>query len=261
MSSLDSAISLLALFDTDRLRISVSDAATLTGLPKSSVSRLFKTLEAHHFVIQNGSRGAYSIGTAINRLGKLYRGGSHLIEKMESFLYSLVADTGATGYLTQVTDEGLEILDVVQGSYPIRLVHEIGTIERIDSTSAGLATVMRLPAEEQDAFAANATLGAARIREILEDAVDTCTVRLSSHVYPGFRAIGVAIRDEERDTTFGVSLSYPDVLLSDDVETQVRNRISAAALDFAKISGDHFLISRLSDRVLTLQTPKMQTAV
>jgi len=256
MSSIDSSFSLLKLFTHKRLSLGVAEAANLSGLPKSSVSRLFKTLEKHRFVIQDGPRGAYSVGPELRRIGNLYVGGKALSERMDEFLRAQVAKTGATGYLTRLVGDQLEILEVVQGSYPIRLVHEVGTMERLDSTSAGLAMILRLPEEERADILSHSPLGAALLQPILDEAEELLTVLISSVAYKGFSAVAVAVHDEQKNVTYGLSLSFPDSLLSAGDVARVRGEFVAVLPDLAQISDDKFLLSRLSKTAPSNDAPE-----
>lgn len=241
MSSIESALSLLELFDVERREVSVGEAARLTGLPKSSVSRLFKTLESRDFVTQDSPRGAFSVGPALNRLGRLYLGGDALVDAIEDAIVGLVERTGATGYLTRIDGRNLEIARVYEGSYPIRLVHPVGTIERTNGTSAGLASILRRPRPERDAMLADSPIETSAIKDIERDWIETGTVRLSSAVYRGFNAIGAAVEEGKTGQVYGLSLSYPETLLPPADERKLRMDIAEILMRLAAIGDDHFL--------------------
>jgi DNA-binding IclR family transcriptional regulator len=110
MQSADRALSLLVAFADDRRELGVSELAAEVGLHKSTVSRLFATLEARGLVARAGDR--FVPGPELARLGALAARGGDLVSLARPALERLARETGETVNLA--VREGEHALNVAQ---------------------------------------------------------------------------------------------------------------------------------------------------
>lgn len=113
--------------------MTLAEIAEVTGLPKSTVHRLLKTLDSDGFAKMEGS-GRYAIGRALICLGaKVVRGG--LIFQAAGIMTSLRDRTGCTIYLSSINKHELVYLHRVPGA--ITPVSDAGSSGNIFCSTGG----------------------------------------------------------------------------------------------------------------------------
>ena len=86
MSTLENAISILRLFNSERDELTVTEAARLLNMPKSSVGRLLTNMRDLGLLDGSGRQPRYRIGRLFFEISQQYRLRSSLIEKAESVM-------------------------------------------------------------------------------------------------------------------------------------------------------------------------------
>lgn len=147
MSSLSNALKMLSSFSADTPRLGVTDLATAHGLPKSTVSRTMKELEAAGFVERPTGR-LYQAGPELFRIGSLYRTTDVPLDRIDGHLKALVARFPASGYIA--INRGLDciILRMREGSWNVRFIIPEGSVLPAFTVAVGKAILARLDADE-----------------------------------------------------------------------------------------------------------------
>jgi DNA-binding IclR family transcriptional regulator len=256
MSSLDKALSILARFSAERPSLSVTEVAAELGIPKSSVSRLMKTMaDAELITAQPGRRG-YSPGPLAFRLGNLYRSQLRVMDLVDAAVVEIVERYGLTGYVGVLNGSDVVLLGVHQGRFPIRLVLERGARVPAHVSALGQAMLSRLD-EDQIAALYPATVHysetgiTANKKDILERAR---YVRKQGYAtvegvtFRGFNAVGVAVDSAIERQCVGFSLSYPQEMLSRFNLAEIIEALVESAASIGERIGDPYWIADANAR-------------
>jgi len=252
MSSLDKALKILGCYSADRAVLGVSEVAAELGLPKSSVSRLMKSMaEAGLLEPSLKSRG-YAPGPLAFRLGNLYLKDDRVLDLIERAAGRLVDEFGLSSYLGALDSTEVVLVGVRQGSYPVRLVLPKGMRLPAHVTAVGLALLSRLPDEEilrryPDAVAYSETgqvNSGAEILELAKRARAEGHARVEGVTYRGFNALAVAVSNEADGDLYAFSLSCPQELYTPELQEQMRSRMIAEAREIGLTVGDPFWLDR-----------------
>ena len=113
IGTLERGLLLLELFDADNSEMSLNQLRERAGLPKATIQRLMKTLEARKWVAYESSTRKSHLGASVLRISYLAASHSELVRVSHPFLLRLAEETGETASLTVWTDLGPLILDTV----------------------------------------------------------------------------------------------------------------------------------------------------
>jgi DNA-binding IclR family transcriptional regulator len=114
--TLEKGLLLLGLFDAGHPEWSIKEIGERAGLPKVTVWRLMKTLEASNWVEYDATSQKYHLGRSVLRLLYLAASPSELVRVTHPFLVRLAEETTESCSLTVWTDVGPMIVDTVPTS-------------------------------------------------------------------------------------------------------------------------------------------------
>lgn len=144
------ALELIRLLSLTQHGIGVRDAARLTGIDKSAVSRIFAQLEDHGWAAQNTVTGAYSPGEALYAVGAALRNNDDVWEAAREQMQHLNERFNETIYLTSRLGDAVVFRDKIESRHEIRYVVELGVPFPLASGASGTAILSALPREEQE---------------------------------------------------------------------------------------------------------------
>lgn len=153
VEAVDRALSLLDAFADGTPRLALSALAARTGLYPSTVLRLAGSLIAAGY-LRRDADGAFALGPALLRLGRLFQAGSGLAEALRPALARLVAATGETAAFYRQEGERRLCLFRLEPPRPLRHHLEEGALLPLDLGAA--AHVLRAGAGATDGRAARA---------------------------------------------------------------------------------------------------------
>jgi DNA-binding IclR family transcriptional regulator len=227
MSSLESALQILGLLGPDRPVLRVGEVCRLLDIPKSSVSRLLRTL-ADSEMLERAGEGGYRAGTVSLRLAALYRARHDMREAAMAALDGLVERFGFTGFVSVLSGSEIVLLHVRQGSHPLRYVREEGTRLPAWQTAMGHVLLARLP----DATVASRLRDAGaidlpRLQGELAAVRERGFILAGSVLTRGATTIAAAVTDPGSGEPIAVALAYIDTA----IDERCRNEMTAAILD------------------------------
>ncbi|MEJ8573531.1 IclR family transcriptional regulator [Microbaculum marinum] len=255
MSSLDKALLILGCYSANRAVLGVTEAAAEVGLPKSSVSRLMKSMAEAGLLEPSQKRRGYSPGPLAFRLGNLYLKDDRVLDLIERASGRLVDEFGLTSYIGVLDGTEVVLIGVRQGSYPVRLVLPKGMRLPAHVTAVGLALLARLPDSEilrrfPDTVTYSETgqvNSAVEILALARKARADGYARIESITYRGFNAFAVAVANETDGHLFSVSLSCPEELYTPELQARMRMRMLAEAREIGVTVGDPYWLARPRD--------------
>jgi len=212
MSSVENALNILSLLNTGRPILRVGEVCRELKIPKSSVSRLLRTLSDYGLLERQLHDHGYVAGARALALSDLFLARHSLLDAINIGVERLFEEFGFVGYVGVLQGPDLVILRLKHGSYPLRLVQDVGKQFPAFRTAIGQALLAKRPSAEALALAATdkdiKSAGSAVAREL--DAVRrTGIAQTTSTVVPGIAAIGAAVHDPRRNEALGFSLSFP----------------------------------------------------
>jgi DNA-binding IclR family transcriptional regulator len=147
IASVDRALVLLRQFLV-KPSITVSDAAELLGVSKSTAHRLLAMLQHHHFVQQDPQTKAYLGGSALLEIGLAMIGKLDVRTAAQPSLDLLVAETAETAHLVVLQPPNILFFDGRESPKAVRAGLRLGVTLPAQCTSAGKAILAGLANEE-----------------------------------------------------------------------------------------------------------------
>jgi DNA-binding IclR family transcriptional regulator len=111
IGTLERGLLLLELFDADNSEMSLGQLREKAGLPKATIQRLMKTLEARKWVTYDRVTRTYHLGASVLRISYLAASHSELVRVTHPFLIQLAEETRETAGLSGMILEGLSTAD------------------------------------------------------------------------------------------------------------------------------------------------------
>ena len=231
MSSLDNAMRILSLITRERPVLRVGEVCRDLDLPKSSVSRLLRSLSEAGLLDRQTRDVGYVAGPRALVLAELYLEQHSLLDLVEVTLEALVTEFGFVGYAAVLSGGDIMVLRLRHGTYPLRLVQEVGKRIPAYRTAIGRALLARLPEEEALALI-QAGCEEVTPREacaVLNKTRRTGLGEVTSAVIPGIAAIGAAIESSNSGEALGFAISFPMTAADQDLRAQMAKRVRAEA--------------------------------
>jgi len=247
MSALTNAIQILRCFSTRRPDLSFADVMALTGKPKSSTSRLLRSLRDCGLLEQDAHTRRYRPGLLTFELGRLHRAHDDLIDTAERELREVCARTGHTGYIA-VLDQGYEqvVLRIVPGSNPLRVVNPPGQRTPALITSNGRALLARLSDADIRArvptpyptLPRNSPQDFTQLMARLEEIRRIGVSEAADEAIEGVGSQGFALASGETGELIGIAVSYSVQATTAAERANVRRELGALADKLRRMTGD-----------------------
>jgi IclR family pca regulon transcriptional regulator len=204
VEALARGLDVLACFDADHPRMTLSEVAGAVGLARPTARRLLLTLEELGFVRSSG--GAFQLTPKVLTLGMAYVGALGLWDIARPHLEALVARTGESSSMAQL--DGADIVYVARVAVPklITLRVEIGTRFPAVQTSQGKVLLAALSPDELARTLAEPSRAGlptyiGRTPEQLATELTEVRARgwalADEELAPGVRSVAVPVRDGE----------------------------------------------------------------
>lgn len=246
MSALTNAIEILRCFSTKRPDLSFADVQVLTGKPKSSTSRLLRSLRDCGLLEQDPHTRRYRPGLLTFELGRLHRAHDDLIALAERELRDVCARTGHTGYIAVLDGYEQVVLRIVPGSNPLRVVNPPGQRTAAIITSNGRAMLARLSDEDIRArvprdypkVPRNSPQDFEQLIMRLNQIRSTGISEAADEAIDGVGSQGFALASGETGELIGIAISYSVQATTEIERANLRREIAATADKLRRITGD-----------------------
>lgn len=199
----------------------LDELATELDVHKSTVLRLLRTLEAHHFVRRDGAR-QYRLGSALFDLANRALEERDVRRCAAPALAELNASTGHTVHLATYEDGEAVYVDKYEGRHSVRMYSRVGKRAPVHCTAVGKVLVAAFDRPRRERIAAaldyprltdnTITDPAAYLAELDEVAEQGYAVDNAEHE-DFIHCIAAPIRGAGGEVLAAVSLSVPRVLL------------------------------------------------
>ena len=250
MSSLDKGLHILGLLSKQRPVLRVGEVCRALEMPKSSASRLLRTMADHGLLTQETPDQGYVAGPRSFEIAGLYLARYTLLDRLDEVIDRLVAEFGFVGYLCALEGPDLLILRRRHGHYPLRLVRDAGQRVPAFQTSAGRVLLAYAPDEHvrevlarDPEWAKRKALAMTEIEAIRR----TGLVTAGSSVTPGVAATSAAVRDSASGETLAYSVSFPVAATDDAVRDRIAERVRTEAYRLGTLLGDRAWTARATE--------------
>jgi DNA-binding IclR family transcriptional regulator len=219
MKTLNTALQLLKLFESEEQTLSVTEIAEASGLPKSKVSRLLAVFRANGFLEQDAQTRRYRVGLAAFELGANYVKSQALAHEALPVLRAIVERTGHSTTLSVMRNDLILHILAVEGPHYIDGRWRVGKRLPFHATSAGKVLLAGLAPAAFDAFLAGRELTAITSRTVTDaaifarqiDQVRKTGVSLTrGESAPGLAALAVPVLGRLNATVAALGLVIPD---------------------------------------------------
>lgn len=131
--------------------LSLTEAADVLGVHKSTALRILQTLESARFVRRTGA-GTYVLGSGVIELSELALGSMDLRQFAAAHLRALQRQTSHTVHLAQLTGDEIIYIDKVDSPAfdAVKLPSRVGRAVSIYASAVGKTILAYLPREERD---------------------------------------------------------------------------------------------------------------
>lgn len=147
--NLERALRILEYLTSHPNGCTVPEITRALGIPKMSVYRIAKTLEAHDYLQLNEEGQTFCLGRKLLTLGHAAVGEEYLVEKSLGVMRDLRDLTNETVLLgTLIGHEGV-VLEQVLSTRPVRFMIELGHRFPLHTAAPGKAMLAFLPEEER----------------------------------------------------------------------------------------------------------------
>lgn len=142
---------ILRAFEDSAASLSNQDLTAFTGLPKSTVSRLTRTLTAEGFLTQLPSTGRYQLTPAVLGLARAYQDCTGLAGIARPHLQELADTVRATAAIGAPNHLDIIYLQICRAVTKVHVPQEPGARMPIGSSAIGMAYLHKLPAAGRQA--------------------------------------------------------------------------------------------------------------
>lgn len=144
MASLELTVQVLRCFTPTRSVLSVSEAANLLSLPKSTLSRLLRDMAQVGFLEVQALPRGYRLGSVLHEIGETARQSQTLISRASAAVRRLSDRLGHTGYVSALV--GTDMVGLVHhiGHNPIQVGVPLGGRLAVDACATGRAWLASL---------------------------------------------------------------------------------------------------------------------
>lgn len=250
VSSLENALAILGLFDANRPVLRVGEVCRDLAVPKSSVSRLMKTMGEHGLIERQDGEFGYVVGQRALQLADLYLSRHTLLDLVDLTLNRLVLEFGFVCYAGVLSGRDLVVLRLKHGAYPLRLVQPVGKRLPAYDTAIGRALLSRL--SDHEAAVVAGTDGPASSADVLAELDRVHCSGLAATIsttIPGIAAIGAAAHNPLRNEAIGFSVSFPLSATDSGGRLQMARRVRGEAAAIAARIGDPYWAGRATTQL------------
>lgn len=233
VQSIDRAFLLLELMAEAGQEVPISELASASGLPLSTIHRLIRTLVARGYVRQLPSR-RYALGPRLIHLGE--SSSRAMGSWARPHLSRLVDSIGETANLAMLDGDRVVYVAQVPSRHAMRMFTEVGRRVHVHCTGVGKVLLAELPIETSRAMLVRAGMPARTEHTVTE--LGTLLAELTRIAHEGYaiddgeQEIGVrcvAVAVPAGGSSIAISVSGPAARLSMDAVPRIVPLVQAAA--------------------------------
>lgn len=155
IQSVERALAILDLFNEQETELKITEISQKTGLHKSTLHSLLKTLQSLGYIEQAGPNAPYRLGMKLFERGFLVLKTKDFVSVARPHLERLASETGQTVHLGVQDGKSAVYIDKIEGARSIIAYSRIGRRMPLHSTALGKVLVAFLPKQAAEATLAD----------------------------------------------------------------------------------------------------------
>ena len=247
-STTERALTILSMFDEQRLALSAAEVSEELGVARSTAYRYLQSLVGGAYLSEDG-RGAFRLGPRVIELARLARRGHGLSELALPVMRALADRFGQTVLLTRRVGSGVVCLEREEAADQfVRLAYERGTLLSLNAGASAQVLLAWLSEERLRALVAAAPLERFTATTITD--VDALVERMAvireqgyavSHGELDSEAVGLAVPVFSRpdEVAAGLSLVFIRSRVAQDVVAEMTSALLEAAAGLSQALFEH----------------------
>lgn len=246
MADLQIAADVLRCFSTERPTLSMTEVATLLGLPKSNASRLLRAMRDAGFLEIVGPQHRYRPGLVVFETGRLFRSQSTLLARADEVVARVSAKVGHTGFVS--LRDGADVLGLTHhpGRGTLRVVTPTGRRLAAFASATGRALLASLTnAEIEDLHrpfprppSPTAPQSITELMARVEQARRDGFAESHDESNRGVGAIAVGVSDPDSGEALAMCIAYPAAMITADEREAITHDLRAGARTIAAAIGE-----------------------
>lgn len=218
VAALRRGLTILDVFVGSEREQGVNEIARITGMHKSTVSRLAATLENAGYLERIPTTGQFRLGPRIFHLSGAAPSTGNLRPVAHAVMTELVASSRETVTLGVRDHLDIVTVDVIEGLNFVRMASRVGMRTQIHASAVAKAILAWTSEDEVDAMLAAATLAPLTPHTLtLADSYKASLAEVRARGYSidreemevGLRCVGAPIRDPRGRVDAAISISAP----------------------------------------------------
>ncbi|MCM5552821.1 IclR family transcriptional regulator [Pleomorphomonas sp. NRK KF1] len=137
IQAVERALNILDLFSEQKVELNLAEISQMTGMHKSTLHSLLKTLQSQGYIEQTEANAPYRLGVKLLERGYLVQRSRDFIAVARPYLESLSERTGQTIHLGVLDGKSGVYVDKVEGTRSIIVYSRIGRRMPIHTTAIG----------------------------------------------------------------------------------------------------------------------------
>jgi DNA-binding IclR family transcriptional regulator len=238
VKSADRVLDLFELLAQGGRDMSHTEISEMLQIPKSSLSKLLKTLVARGYLEVTLNGRGYRLGQTLLKLSDSIGRVRDIVSLAGPFLNELTRETGESSALNQIKGDMAEVTATVLG--PARLVTHmrLGDLAPLYATSGGKAILAHIPDEFQRQYFANVQFEAATpatLKSVEALRKQLASIRTSGFAYsheewtPGIVGIGTPVLGADGYVLGAINVAIPAQRFNKAIQTKCERALSHAA--------------------------------
>lgn len=222
--SIERAVDVLACFDRETPRLSVTDLQKRLGLSRPTLYRILATLEGKGLIRSVGAPARFELGYGASRMAGNWIGQHDFVRAAHPILHRLWEETGETVALFVVGEHGDKIcVEELPSRQALTFTRGVGFTEKLTVGASGKAMLAFMPDAPRD-------LGLDEVRR-------TGIYVSEGEIIEGAVAISAPVFGSESAVIGGVCVFGPQVRLADGQRSDCIAQVKAAAIAISRALG------------------------
>jgi IclR family pca regulon transcriptional regulator len=214
IAGLEKGLAVIAAFDTERRRLTMSEVATLCGLTRAAARRYLLTLEHLGFVTCD--RKMYSLTAKVLRLGQSYMHSARLPRIVEPELHRLARELKEASSAGVLDGDDVICIAATMAGRTVSNTLQPGTRVPAHCTANGRVLVAGLPPEEAEAWIVRQSLAPltphtltdpAQLRDEILRVRERGWCTVDQELELGLRTLSVPLRNYAGETVAAMNIS------------------------------------------------------
>lgn len=237
MTILRNAVEVLRCFSPQAPELTVTEVARRLGMAKSTSSRLLRSMADCSLLEHDATTRRFRIGPMMAEFGALYRAHVDVVDLAHREVAALSAETGHTGYVSQLDGADIVVLRIREGTRPLRVVTPPGWRMPAFATAIGRALLACLDdaeirARHPDGLTPPSPTAPRGLDELMRRVAEVRRVGWATSHDEGLRGVGsvaVAVPGAQSEPPVGLCLAFAAAEVDEAEREAMGRRLLEAA--------------------------------